>query len=57
MNVFFKLNGTSVCQFNFNSIDFNNYMFVMITLGLVQNITYEILTKLTKMLSTFVKQF
>ena len=50
MNVFFKLNGTSVCLFNFNSIDFNNYMFIMITLGQVHNMTHEILTKLTKML-------
>ena len=34
----------------------NNYMFTMITLDSVQNIPYEILTKLTKMHWTCVKQ-
>ena len=32
-------------------------MFIMITLGQVHNMTHEILTKLTKMLWMFVKQF
>ena len=35
-------------KFNFKITNFNNYLFTMITLDSVQNIPYEILTKLTK---------
>ena len=41
---------------SFNSIDFNNYMFIMMTLGQVHNMTHEKLIELTKMLWTFIKQ-
>ena len=49
INDFFTLNATAVCYFDFKITNFNNYMFTMITLDSVQNIPYEMLTKLTKM--------